>query len=177
MRLATAATAIMIVLASCGDDSQPAPRIEARSSIALTSSAFAPGDTIPMMYTCDGEDVSPPLEWTSVADAEAYVIALTDSDSDGFVHWVVFNVPSSASELAEGTVPEAIGEGQNDFGDVGYGGPCPPEGDEPHHYLFTIYAVRGRPGALGRGASFEEMLAAIKCCVGATGNLTATYGR
>jgi Raf kinase inhibitor-like YbhB/YbcL family protein len=121
----------------------------------LTSPAFAEGGEIPRRFTCDGEDVSPALEWTGAPDkAAAFLLIVDDPDARGFVHWIVVDLDATASGgLPEGmsTSPDSPRQGQNDFGRVGYGGPCPPSGT--HRYRFTLHALdaplnlTGTPGA------------------------------
>ena len=121
----------------------------------LSSTAFAAGGAIPRKHTCDGEDVSPDLNWEGVPDgAAALALIVDDPDARGFAHWIVYDMTASAT----GGLPEAVSEspeaplqGENDFGRVGYGGPCPPSGE--HRYVFTLYALSeplglaGSPGA------------------------------
>jgi len=180
MRLPAVLLTVAFALASCGDDSEPPREIEAPASIDVTSGAFDDGDTIPTKYTCDGADLSPPLQWTVDLRSEGYVVTLTDPDAPGgnFTHWIVHNIRPTEASLHEGSVPSDVLEGANDAGDSGYLGPCPPEGDDAHHYVFTVYVIEGRPGSgLVQGASLDAVLDAIGCCVAAKGTLTATYGR
>ena len=114
----------------------------------FNSAAFKDGEKIPEKYSCDGEDVSPPLEWTPAPD-KTKTLAIICDDPDApmgtWVHWVVFNVPADIVQLPENVPPErelnngAI-QGMNDFKKIGYGGPCPPSGT--HRYFFKIYAAR-----------------------------------
>ena len=109
----------------------------------LTSSAFAAGGTIPRRHSCDGEDRSPPLSWTAPpSGSRSLALILDDPDAPGgrFVHWLAWGIGPDAGGLAEGEA--APREGRNDFGTVGYRGPCPPEGDKPHRYIFTVFAVK-----------------------------------
>jgi Raf kinase inhibitor-like YbhB/YbcL family protein len=119
--------------------------------LALKSPAFSPGGTIPSKYTCDGDETSPPLEWSGVPDT-AMSLALIVDDPDApdpaapkrrFVHWVLYNIPPDARGLpegaGEGNLPPGTLEGANDFAKSGYGGPCPPKGR--HRYVFTLYAL------------------------------------
>jgi len=115
--------------------------------IKITSSAFEEGGLIPAKYTCDGADVSPPLQWDAVPEGTRSIALICD-DPDApmgtWVHWVLFNLPSDAKELAENipteeTLPNGAKQGVNDFGRIGYGGPCPPGGT--HRYFFKIYAL------------------------------------
>lgn len=120
-------------------------------TLKLTSSAFPDGGAIPAKYTCDGEDISPPLAWTGVPD-RALSLALIVDDPDApdpaapkarFVHWVLYNIPPDARGLPEGAnrskLPAGSQEGSNDFKKRGYGGPCPPIGR--HRYFFKLYAL------------------------------------
>lgn len=115
--------------------------------IKITSSAFEEGGMIPSKYTCDGADISPPLQWDSVPDGTAS-IALISDDHDApmgtWVHWVLYNLPADVNHLPENmpddeTLPDGTRQGLTDFGKTGYGGPCPPSGT--HRYYFKIYAL------------------------------------
>ena len=115
--------------------------------IKLTSSAFENGGMIPARYTCDGENISPPLEWDGVPDGtKSIAIICDDPDAPGgmWVHWVLFDLPASTKELEENidddeTLTCGTRQGITDFGGVGYGGPCPPSGT--HRYYFKLYAL------------------------------------
>jgi len=143
----------------------------------LTSSAFADGGPIPAMYTCDGDDVSPPLAWTDVPpDTRAFALIVSDPDAGGFVHWVLTAIPGDARELAEGEGDATGVPGQTSFGDVGWGGPCPPSGE--HRYVFELLAL-SEPLELGSGVVFDAA-AARSMAEGRTlarGELTGTYAR
>ena len=119
--------------------------------LAIKSSAFLDGDAIPTRFTCDGEDTSPPLEWSGVPDL-ALSLALVVDDPDApdpkapkmtWVHWVLYNIPPSSSGLPEGlnasALPKGTLEGNNDWHRTGYGGPCPPVGR--HRYFHKLYAL------------------------------------
>jgi Raf kinase inhibitor-like YbhB/YbcL family protein len=109
------------------------------------STAFKEGEEIPSLYTCDGDDISPPLSWEPVSGSSSYSIIMEDPDAPGgvFVHWVIFNVRgNSLPENVEKTWKSSWGiQGLNDFGRVGYGGPCPPRHHQPHRYYFRVYAL------------------------------------
>jgi Raf kinase inhibitor-like YbhB/YbcL family protein len=116
-------------------------------ALEITSSAFAEGEMIPTRYTCDGPDVSPDLAWSGVPET-AQSLALICDDPDApvgtWVHWVLFNIPAGVSGLPSEIPPDANMEngarhGTNDFGRLGYGGPCPPGGT--HRYFFKLYAL------------------------------------
>jgi Raf kinase inhibitor-like YbhB/YbcL family protein len=115
--------------------------------IQITSAAFDEGGMIPSKYTCDGDDISPPLKWDSVPDGTKS-IALISDDPDApmgtWVHWVLYNLPADKTELpqafpADDKLPDGTRQGITDFGKTGYGGPCPPSGT--HRYYFKIYAL------------------------------------
>lgn len=114
-------------------------------SFTLTSPAFVEGETIPVKYTCDGENSAPPLRWDDAPQARSFVLIVDDPDAPGgtFTHWVLYDIPGTQRELPEGlSNVGALGTpGMNDFSKVGYGGPCPPRGKGPHRYFFTLYAL------------------------------------
>jgi Raf kinase inhibitor-like YbhB/YbcL family protein len=129
--------------------------------IQIESPALSEGAAMPTRFTCDGENVSPPLRWSGVPeDATELRISLTDPDAPRgtFTHWLVTGVDPATSKVEEGTVPVDGTEGRNDFGDTGYGGPCPPAG-APHRYVFTVEALDAAGNIVG------------------SGQLTTTYGR
>ncbi|MFB6141015.1 MAG: YbhB/YbcL family Raf kinase inhibitor-like protein [Halosimplex sp.] len=133
-----------------GGSPEPAETDEAEP-LVVSSSAFEDGGTIPKKYTGAGEDVSPPLTVESVPEgASTLAVVLEDPDANGYVHWLIWNVPADRTEIPEGvpqteTVDSLGGarQGTNNFGEIGYRGPLPPKGDGPHTYRFTVYAVDG----------------------------------
>ena len=156
-------------------------------TIRLQSPAFADGEAIPKVYTCDGKDDSPPLEWSGVPDA-AKSLALVVEDPDAprgtWTHWVIFDIPAGVKGLDEGVSTEkrvtvaAGGEtavqGRNDFKKTGYGGPCPPSGT--HRYVFHLFALDAELG-LGPNATRQDILRTIKGHVLAEGKLMGRYSR
>ncbi len=144
----------------------------------LTSPAFSPGGQIPVRFSCDGEDVSPPLEWAGAPPGTATLaLVVDDPDANGFVHWVLFGLTGAASgRLREGisTSPEAPPQGTNDFRRIGWGGPCPPSGT--HRYRFTFYALDA-PVALTGGPRATELRRAVEGHVLAQARLEASYRR
>lgn len=149
----------------------------------LSSTAFADGQPIPVKYTCDKENVSPPLKWSGVP-AEAKSLALIADDPDApvgtWVHWVLYDLPATASELSEGLpkgqyVPGGAKQGLNDFKHLGYGGPCPPPGN-PHRYYFKLYALDSLL-ELKPGATKKEVEGAIQKHTLAQTQLMGTYKR
>jgi len=163
-------------------NSENPPSREGVAMVRVTSSAFSEGDSIPALYTCEGNDVSPPLKWSGVP-AGTKSIALTCTDPDAprgtFVHWVLFNLPPSIDGLPEGvtpdTVPQGAVNGTNDFPKLGYGGPCPPPGT-PHRYYFTVYALDAVLD-LPSGARLRDLTAAMEGHILAKGSLMGRYAR
>ena len=152
-------------------------------AIQLQSSAFMQGAAIPEMYTCDGKDVSPPLTWGSGPEGtEAWALIVDDPDapSKTWVHWVLFNLPHSPQVLSAGVptsgdLPGGGHQGKNDFGKLGYGGPCPPVG-KPHRYFFRLYALDA-PLDLSSGATRAQVDKAMEGHVLGRGELMGTYAR
>ncbi|MBI5084388.1 MAG: YbhB/YbcL family Raf kinase inhibitor-like protein [Acidobacteria bacterium] len=107
--------------------------------------AFNEGEQIPKRHTCDGENLSPTIEWEDAPPGTrsfALVVDDPDAPSGVWTHWILWDIPGSEHGLAEGFLPGRIGtSGTNDFGDEGYGGPCPPKGHGPHRYFFKLYAL------------------------------------
>ena len=114
-------------------------------TFAVTSSAFAAGGEIPKQYTCKGADTSPPLGWSGApANAAGFALIVDDPDapSGTWTHWLLFDIPPTVHTLAQGYAPGGLGvSGTNDFGKLGYGGPCPPKGHGPHRYFFKLCAL------------------------------------
>lgn len=120
-------------------------------ALEITSSAFAHQAEIPRQYTCDGDDISPPLQWRDVpASAKSLALIVDDPDAPDpkapkmtYVHWVIVDIPPSTTALPEGAtgkhMPKGAHEGINDWKKTGYGGPCPPIGR--HRYFFKLYAL------------------------------------
>lgn len=151
--------------------------------IQITSPVFEDGKPIPSKYTCEGEDVSPPLTWTNVpSDAKSLVLISDDPDAPvgTWVHWVLYDLPPSTAGLYEGVPrsPELANgakQGLNDFKRIGYGGPCPPPG-KPHRYYFKLYALDIVLG-LKAGATKADVEKAMKGHILAQGQLMGTYQR
>ena len=167
-----------MLLASCGGgDKADEPLPEAQAKLQLESPAFDKGGEIPKRYSCDGADVSPPLSWRGVpSKARELALVMEDPDADGFVHWTVLSIPPETRGLREGRVPADAVDTDNSFDKPGWGGPCPPEGDEPHRYVFALYALRRKLG-LGANASPDEVRDALTQAALASGTLTGRFGR
>jgi Raf kinase inhibitor-like YbhB/YbcL family protein len=132
------------------------------ADLKVSSPEFGGHRRLPERYTGDGEDVSPPLEWSGAPEGtRAFAIVVHDPDAplvDGFTHWVAYGIPGDSTGLPEGA--SDVTAGTNSFGNVGYDGPAPPPGHGPHHYYFWIYALDSdldlEPG-LGRRALLERI--------------------
>jgi len=137
-------------------------------ALELKSSAFKNGEFIPTKFTCQGEDVSPQLIWTDVSEkTQSFVLICDDPDAPmgTWVHWVIYDIPKDVMELKENIPPREIldngaKQGVNDFGNIGYGGPCPPPG-KPHRYFFKLYSLDKKLD-LPPGLSKEELLKAME---------------
>ena len=153
----------------------------------MQSCAFPAGGQIPEKYTCDGVDRSPPLVWAGVSSrAISIALAMEDQDAAGFVHWILFNLSPRIKVLPEG-IPKIpvltsypwLGHmgthGNNDYGRVGYGVPCPLRG-ETHRYVFRLYAL-DRVLDLPPGVSKTGFKKAVEGHVIAEGEMTGVYGR
>lgn len=119
--------------------SEPGP------GVRLRTSAFAEDDLMPQRLSRQGGNASPPLEWSGVPQGTAELVLLCedpDAGSEPFVHWLVTGIDPKSAGVAEGATPPGGHEWPNGFGEVGYGGPQPPKGDEPHRYFFQLWAVR-----------------------------------
>jgi Raf kinase inhibitor-like YbhB/YbcL family protein len=155
---------------------------EKKMEIKLESSAFKDGQSIPKQYTCDGVNISPPLEWSGVPkNGKTLAIICDDPDAPAgtWVHWVVYNLPADDMGLIENTpaTDKLTGgglQGKNDFGKIGYGGPCPPSGT--HRYFFKLYALDAETD-LKPGATKSDLLKAMEGHIVAQGELMGTYSR
>ncbi len=151
-------------------------------TIKLTSTAFDEGGMIPSQYTCDGQNVSPPLAWSDLPEGTK-TLALICDDPDAprgtWVHWVVYQIPASERGLPENlpareTLDGGARQGTNDFKKPGYGGPCPPSGT--HRYFFKLYALDASLD-LASGATKDQLLKATEGHVLAHGQLIGRYAR
>jgi hypothetical protein len=161
----------------------PQPKRMEIGFMKLTSMAFADGQPIPMKYTCDGVDVSPPLQWSEISPgAKSYALICDDPDAPvgTWVHWVIYGLPATTRELPEmvattDVLPDGATQGLNDFHRVGYGGPCPPPG-KPHRYFFKLYALDTELAMRPR-ATKQDLLRAMAGHVLAEAQLMGTYQR
>jgi Raf kinase inhibitor-like YbhB/YbcL family protein len=170
-------------VAACGDDDDGDGAAEAPSGdIVVASDTFAEGDGVPLENTCEGDDVSPPLSWFGVPeDAASIVVLVDDPDAGGFVHWLVFDIPPEAEgdlpiDVPDGDEVETGGkQAMNDFGDTGYGGPCPPLGEE-HTYRFRVLALDTLL-EIEPGVATSEVIEAIEGHILDEGVLMAKFAR
>jgi len=127
----------------------------------LVSSAFDDGDTMPLRFTCKGDNVSPPLSISDIPlDTASLALIMHDPDAPvgDYVHWLIWNIPPEITEFLEGEAPDSAIEGTNSFGDVHYDGPCPPSGT--HRYIFELYALDAMLD-LEEGATEDDLQAEI----------------
>ena len=160
------------------------------AGFTLTSTDITPNQTIPTKYVfkgfgCQGQNVSPELQWSGApANTKSFAITVYDPDAptgSGWWHWVVYNIPASVTQLPEGasthTMPAGAIQNRNDFGTHHYGGPCPPKGDSPHHYHFTVFAVDVAKLKLPAGAAPAMVGFNLHFHTIAKASFTALYGR
>lgn len=182
IKIGLIALGTVVFATACGANNQQ-PAEGKNMSIQVTSTAFAEGQPIPAKYTCDGLNMSPPLEWSG-APSNTQSLALIADDPDApvgtWVHWVIYDLPSGTTELAENTpqtqqLPNGAKQGVNDFRRPGYGGPCPPSG-KPHRYYFKLYALDTKLD-LKPDSTKKELLKAMDGHILAEGRLMGTYQR
>jgi hypothetical protein len=151
--------------------------------LTVSAAAFASGADIPQNFTCDGSDVSPALEWSAPPEGtETFAVIMEDPDAPGrtWVHWVLYDLPAALHGLpegvpADGELASGARQGRNDFGKVGYGGPCPPPG-LAHRYHFKLYALDKTLG-LPAGTTKPAVERAMRGHIVATAEFTGRYRR
>jgi len=160
---------------------------------SLTSRDLKPGGTIPTrnvanVMGCPGQNVSPALSWSGApAGTKSFVVTTYDPDAptgSGFWHWVVYNIPASTTSLPagagdpkSGTLPAGATQGNTDLAQPGYLGPCPPAGDTPHRYIFTVYALKTAKLDLPANATAAMVGFNVHANQLAKATLTAKWGR
>ena len=176
-----------LVAAGCVAGRLPAaqPRQTGReiSVMKLTSTAFENGRPIPVQYTGDGADVSPPLQWSGApAGTRSFALICEDPDAPAgtWAHWIIYGLPAATKELPEKistaeSLSSGAGQGLNDFRRVGYGGPLPPPG-KAHRYFFKLYALDAEVSLKPRAAK-PELLRAVEAHILAEAQLMGTYQR
>ncbi|MGH8231142.1 MAG: YbhB/YbcL family Raf kinase inhibitor-like protein [Steroidobacteraceae bacterium] len=162
------------------------------SAFRLQSAAVAPNSTLSSAqvysgFGCSGGNISPALKWTGAPrDTKSFAVTLYDPDApsgSGWWHWVVYNIPPDVTELPEGAggpggkLPPGAIQGHTDFGTSGFGGACPPVGDKPHRYIFSVYALKIDKISAPEDASAAMIGFMIHANTLAKATLTARYGR
>jgi Raf kinase inhibitor-like YbhB/YbcL family protein len=162
------------------------------ANFAVTSPTIKNGDTLPKAQVfngmgCEGGNISPALNWTSVpAGTQSLALTVYDPDApsgSGWWHWTVVNIPPSATGIAEGAgslegkLPSGAVQGRNDFGAAGFGGACPPKGDRPHRYVFTLWALKSAKLDVDGNSSGALVGFQVRANAIGRATLTAKYGR
>ena len=147
-------------------------------AFTLSSAAFSDQDAMPILYTCDGKDISPALIWTNPPPAtQSFALILADPDAPGgtWYHWVLYAIPKTIRELSEGIqlLPSRTIAGSNSWARTKYNGPCPPKGTK-HRYIFTLYAL-DTPLTLPSRTDAIKLIAAMENHILETAELTAVY--
>jgi len=152
--------------------------------LKLASAAFPQGGKIPKKYTCDGHNMSPPFAWSGAPEGtQSYLLVCDDPDAPGriFHHWAAFDIPPDSRGLKEddgaASMPHGFRQATNDFGKPGYGGPCPPRGDRPHHYHFRLSALSEPSLPVGTSAKCGEVIALASRYVLESVELVGLYQR
>jgi Raf kinase inhibitor-like YbhB/YbcL family protein len=172
----------MAIMVCPGQSKNQTNTIKEGGEMEIKSSAFKEGELISRKYTCDNIDISPPLEWSQIPDGtKTFALICDDPDAPmgTWVHWVLFNLPGNILELPENVqklevLKNRARQGKNDFGKIGYGGPCPPSGT--HRYYFKIYAL-DKELDLKPGITKKELLKAMEGHTLAEGQLMGKYKR
>ncbi len=172
-------------IVGCGGNEAELSESKLDSNWHLQSSAFAEGGEIPEQFTCEGADISPALSWSDPpSGTQSLALLMDDPDAPGgtFTHWILYNLSPNLRNLDENLPrPPTISglnnanQGRNDFGKIGYGGPCPPRGST-HHYRFRLFAIDTKP-ALSPEAARSDFFNAIEGHVLAEARLTGLFGR
>jgi Raf kinase inhibitor-like YbhB/YbcL family protein len=189
-----AVLAILMVLTGCGDGgynrapspSPPAPQptspaptaTPVADPVTITSPAFADGAPIPVRYTCQGDNIAPPLVWAAPSSAAELALVVDDTDAPGglFVHWIVTGIAPGPGSTADGQTPPNGHTLPNSTGNDGYFAPCPPPGSGTHHYRFTMYQLPA-PLGLPTGSAGVQAAQAIAQAATAQARLTGTFQR
>lgn len=156
---------------------------------SVTSTSLSPGGFVPEQYLgqgCDGDNVSPELEWTGApSETKSFAVTVFDPDArsgHGWWHWTVVNIPNNVNKLEEGAsnlnkLPKEAIEIQTDFHNKGYGGPCPPKGHSPHRYIFTVYAMGTENLNVDPNSTAEILKDRLEKSCLAKADFTVKYGR
>jgi Raf kinase inhibitor-like YbhB/YbcL family protein len=182
LRLAAAALALTFAVGAAAADG----RFRLRSPTVAPNSMLS-NDQVYSGFGCSGKNISPALTWRGFPRAtKSFAVTVYDPDAptgSGWWHWVVYNIPASVTELpagagnAGGNLPAGAVQGHTDFGTSGFGGPCPPAGDKPHRYIFTVYALKSEKISVPDEASAAMVGFMIHANALAKASLTARYAR
>jgi Raf kinase inhibitor-like YbhB/YbcL family protein len=170
-------------LAACGSEPAANEAAADSSELRLVSSAFGDGDALPAQFTCDGDNISPPLEFRSVpAGTKSFVVTMDDPDapSGTYRHWGAYNIPAYKPQLRAGAGLPSSGSAQqvvNSKGEQAYTGPCPPEGSGPHRYRFKLYALSKEQLELAPDEGVASLQTAASTHALGEATLTANYER
>ena len=183
MRLRLPVLALVFTLAAtaCSDDrdSASSPTSVLRlETLAVTSPAFDEGEEVPERFSCEGENVPPPLRWSDIPEGtRELVLVMTDPDapSGTFIHWAVWGIDPTVTGI-DGTLPEGAVEGMSSSGKATYIGPCPPNGDDPHRYHFEVIALSAQL-PLEAGATVDELRDEVEDLAISSGVLTGKFSR
>jgi Raf kinase inhibitor-like YbhB/YbcL family protein len=176
VRAALAVAVAAALVAGCGGGKDNALLPDAPAGIEVSSPAFKDGGTIPGRYSCSGAGVPPPLVFRKApAKARELALVVEDLDAGNFIHWTVLAIPPNTHAL-NGKPGPGLVETKNDFGDYGWGAPCPPEDDKPHRYVFALYALDA-PLGLDKDASADDVHDAIAQHAISSGRFVGRFGR
>jgi Raf kinase inhibitor-like YbhB/YbcL family protein len=173
---------LAFLLAACTTATTSSMPQEAPMSLTLSSSAFAPGKSIPDEFSCKGRNISPALAWTGAPEnTVSFALIMDDPDAPAgtFTHWVIYNIPAASKSLAQAVPPQptfddGAAQGKNSGNRQYYEGPCPPSGT--HHYVFRLYALDTRL-ELPPGATVDQVKKAMQGHILAQGELMGTFSK
>jgi len=171
------ALAVGLTFTSVSLAQSPSPSPTPEPKITVGSAAFQMAGKIPVQYACAASNVNPPLFFRGVpVEAKSLALIMDDPDAPGglFTHWLLWNIDPTATQIAERSVPKGAVQGTNDFGNVRYGGPCPPSGT--HRYFFHVFAL-DQPLELKAGSKRSQLEKALSGHILARGELMAHYTR
>jgi Raf kinase inhibitor-like YbhB/YbcL family protein len=168
-----AAALVVLLGAGCTSTTgEDLPSTGGAGTLTVSSPDIDDGGPIPAEFTCDGADHPPVIEWSGASGRGSIVVLMTDRDANGFVHWLRYNLGGESGSVGGSSV-DGVG-GHNDFGTNGYRGPCPPQGDAPHHYVITVYEFAVAPSPFAPGEEASQVLGGNAL---AAGTITGTYAR
>jgi len=172
---------------ACALDAAAADSVFRLQSPGMAPNSMISNDQVYSGFGCSGKNISPALSWKGAPrDTKSFALTVYDPDAptgSGWWHWVVYNIPADVSELPAGagnpggSLPAGALQGHTDFGTSGFGGPCPPAGDKPHRYIFTVYALKADKISVPDEASAAMVGFMIHANSLAKASLTARYGR